>query len=316
MQSENLDQEFYSFLKEEQLKGIQRFNKISFGLSIIGVTLIFIIYVAATYLQFVVIDPMGISFDYYKWLDLISFSTVLTWVIIISQSFDILLYYMQITFTIKPRLKILEERKDYDKKQRAKKSGEAYKKNILLQLVFALIIVVTLILWLNYYPRNAQLFYPFIGCNAETGICLITAEAFYPFIFIMTGFLIVLILLFSILLFFNLRAINSINLYLYPQKAQKKEEKRKQELKQKARIKTMSIEERKKRKLEQLRKEYRQKERKKKKKKRKKYMKMLKKEKFGKKGYKKLKEKKEQELEEKEKKEEEKTKIQDKYDFT
>ncbi|MGV9198072.1 MAG: hypothetical protein ACOC44_15270 [Promethearchaeia archaeon] len=316
MQSQKNNQEFYRFLKDKQLRNIQRFNKISLSLSIMGVILICVIYIASTYLQFIVIDPVGFSFDYYKWLEMIAFSSVLSWIVIISQSFNLLLYYFQISFTIKPRLEILKERKNFDKKKQAKETGEAYKKTISLQVIFAFLIILTSVIWLNYYPRNAQLFYPFIGCDADTGICLITAEAFYPFIFIMTGFLIVFILLFIILLFFNVRAIQNVHRILHPREAQKKEKMNRQELKEKARIKTMSIEERRKRKLEQLREEYRRKAREKQKEKRKKYMQMLQQEKYGKKGYKKLKEKKKKKVEEKKKKEKKQEKIRDRYDFT
>lgn len=315
MESENVEQKLFSYLKKEQLKKLERSNKISLGLSIVSFIQIIMIYMASTYLQFVRIDVTGYYFDYYRWLLIIDICSILAWLGIFSLSLIILLFYFQIALIINPRLDVLNKRKNFEQKSQVKELGNEYKKKISFRMLFSFFILGTLILWLNYFPRNAQLFYPFIGCNANTGICIITAEAFYPFIIIMNGFLIVFLLLFFILFYFNQKAIKHLTRYLYPEEIQKQEEKKREELKKKAKIITMDIKERKKKKLEEIREDYRRKQELKKQKKRKKFLKMVKKEKYGKKGYKKLKKKEEKVLQE-DKKKEEKAKKRDKYDFT
>ncbi|MHA1294148.1 MAG: hypothetical protein ACTSQJ_15965 [Promethearchaeota archaeon] len=297
--------DFLKKFSQRELKKIKSYRQAIIVISIITLILNIYVYIEVSYISFNRIGA-GITLFYREERqNLINFCYLITVIAIYLTSFAILLHIYLLKFTLNPRINILKARPDEDQKKLDFDVKE-YKLSIFYRIVSNFFIIGLMILELNYYPRNLELFKPLVGCNKNTNICVISNEVLYPFIMIMTGFLIIMIIFYFLIFALNFIEIKIIQKVRKPQKVDKKEK----AFIEKAKIKKLSIEERKQLKIEELRKKYQNKIEAKKEKFKKKYMDMLHKEQFGKKGFKQLK----KEDEGKHKKELKKKK--DEFDFT
>jgi len=280
----NLTKEF----EESDLKKIRSYRKTSIILAIIGVILNFFIFIGVVFLNFRNSGVGFYLFDYSNFIDTIDICYWITWAAIILASASLFLNIYLLRFTINPFIIILKSRKDQNKEE-LKKKIENYKKTVSYRMLLQLFLWIGMIIHLIYYPRNVALFYPYIGCNPYTGICLITDTIYFQFSLIMTGFFIIFIGLYLSVVIINLKEVLEIQKMVYPLKTQRKLEKKQQQLEMIKMRQELSIEEKRKLKIEQLREKHRLKTDKKRKKLKNKYKKMLEKEQYGKRGYKKLK---------------------------
>lgn len=299
------NREFLSKFPEEDLTKIRKFRLASCVLASISEIITILLYIFLTFIGFIH-APEGHYFDYLFRENLIDLCYFFSFSLIFVASFSILMQVYSNKFIISPHLQILKLRKS-EKKEIITEDIQKYKKQINYRTICQVLIIVGIIGHLNYYPRNTQLYYPFISCDITTGICVITNQVYIPFVIVMSTFLFGFSVLYTLIILVNINEAKAIHLVLHPEII----EKRKNALKEKAKIMNMPIEERKKLKLKQLQEDYEKKLELKNKKKEEKYEKKWEKEKLGKQGYKEVK----KEIESNKEKAKKKEKA-DKYDFT
>lgn len=304
-----LSQDLLQTFSKTELKHIQLFRRIATFLAFISIVLNFYVYISITYLSFIYKGTDVYFFDYYARLELIGITSVLVWISIVIASFCILLHVYLLMFTFNPHLTIIIKRKIQNVADLSDKI-KYFKKYVFFRIMGQVLIMGTLIGELNYYPRNAELFYPYIGCNADSGICVISNTVFYTFVAFMTFFFIILIGIFIIILLINFKELALIKAILHPDV--KRQERKIAKKNEKAQKRKLPVEERRKLKIEQLRTNYQKKVEEKIKNQNEKFSTMLQKEQYGKSGYKQV--QKQDALKEKEK--ERKKPKKDEYDFT
>ncbi|MHA1271999.1 MAG: hypothetical protein ACTSQP_06790 [Promethearchaeota archaeon] len=298
------------FLKEfskENLSEILKYRKISLYLSIVGIFLNIYIYFAVTFLGFIYWGPEGYYYNYMTRLEFINQSYYLSWLCIIFASFCILLNVILISTIINPHFTILKNRKVNQISNLDEKIHD-FKKLINYRIIGLISLIFVILLELNYYPRNTQLFYPFITCNPDSGICLISGLVFFSYIISMTILLLLIFGFYLSVLLIDYKEISVLNMLLGKKKENLKKLEKKKE---KMHYKMLSIEEKRQLKLEKLRKRYEQAKLKKREKIKRKFDELLKKEQFGKKGLKTLKKQEKIPIKEIKKK-----KKKDEFDFT
>jgi len=277
-------EKFLKYFSEEEVKRLNKYGKISTVITFLSLSLYVYVYVVMTFLEFFPIGANSYYFNYSDLLDAIGVCSVITWIAVFLIWVNVLIMVYLLRFTINPHIEILRVRKDIDLKILEEEIKE-FKNNWFYRLLIQIFLIITFIISLNYYPRNAQLFYPFIGCDPDTLECIITSEAYIPYVIVMTSILIVIILLiilYNVILIREYRIINSI---LFPNKYKKRIEKKKEFLEKKAKKQSISIEERRKLRIEKIRSNYQQKIVVKREKRNKRFEKIMEREKFGKKGY-------------------------------
>jgi hypothetical protein len=305
----------FILLKEfskQDLKRISHYRLTSLCLALVAVIINFFVYFSVTYLSFNYTGFGEYFFIYSFFLGMIDTFYWFTWTAITIASFSLLLNVYLLRFTLNPFIEILKNRKDQDQKKLTQEILD-YKKTVAYRLYCQTFLMVGMIIHLMYYPRNVSLFYPSIGCNPLTGNCLIAETVYIPFVIVMSGFLIVLLGLYSSIGLINVREYTEIQHLLNPLKEKKKLEERNQQLELRLMRQRMSIEERRNLKIEQLRESYRIKAEKKRDKMNFKFKVMLEKEQYGKKSVKKLKQDERKDLKEEIEKIKKKK---DEYDFT
>ncbi len=300
--------DFFQKFTIQDLQKIKRFRLASIIFNVFVLSLNIFVYISVTYIGFLYWGPEGYYYDYYLRLFYTNLCYYLTWIAIYCTSFVILLCIYSQKFTVKPFIEILKFQKNQNLEV-LNKEIKNFKTLIRSQIIDLFFIIITLIVWLNYYPRNAQLFYPYITCEVESGICYITDEALFPYIMIMTSFLIVLVGLYLASFLVNLKEIRAIRARI----GGSSQAKFKSELKAKKNEKkrTLTLEQRRQEKLNQLREKYQKKSEEKEGSITEKFDVMIEKEQYGKKGYKKLK----KETKKKEKTPVKKVKKKDEFDF-
>ncbi|MHA1146741.1 MAG: hypothetical protein ACTSR8_00685 [Promethearchaeota archaeon] len=304
-----LEQELLSLFSKKDLFKITKYRKICLYLSLLGMILNFVVYVMATYLGFIYWGSEGYYYDYYLRLKLINISYYLTWTAIYLASFCILLHILLLRLTINPHYDILKNRK-VKKVDNLEELFTNYRSSIRYRIYCLFILIIIMIIELNYYPRNTQLFYPFIGCDSESGICIITQTVFLTYILAMTVFISIGLSFYIAIIAIDRKEMGTIRIILEPLLQKKKEEKDEQ----KKIRREMTIEEKRKLKIEEIREKYERSRKNKEEKYRKKFDDMLKKEQFGSKAFKKS--LKTEKVKQKQKEKVLKSKRKDEYDFT
>ena len=291
---------------ESILMKIKKYRIVCISLLSVGILLNFFVYISVTYFGFIYWGPEGYYYDYFVRLAFIEIGYYLTWTAIYFSSFCILLNLLLLRFSINPYLEILKNRKDQNI-EKIDQITQNYRSSISYRMFGHLFLIGVMIIELNYYPRNTELFYPYIGCNVDTGICVISGTVFFPFILAMTSFLAISLGFYLSVLVINLRERGLINQILDPVLDEKAREK----LREKRKKRALSIEERRKLKIKEIREKHKQAVKEKQEKIKNKYAKLVEEEKYGKKGYKYItKQDKEKE------KEKDKKQRKDKFDFT
>ncbi len=183
--------DFFQKFTTKDLKKIKRFRLASIVFNLFVLILDIFVYIAVTYLGFLYWGQEGYYYDYFVRLYYTNLCYYLTWIAIYCTSFVIFLYIYSQKFSVKPQIEILKTQKNQNL-ETLNIEIKNFKNLNRAQIINLSFILFTLIVWLNYYPRNTQLFYPYITCEVDTGICYITDKALFPYIMIMSSFLIVL----------------------------------------------------------------------------------------------------------------------------